>query len=106
MDYMNRVDWDFFSYDSNVVDDECLFDTLGDTDSDVKSTLKTFCKSHMNEVISSHFNINSTRNKFDQLSESLNSFPEGYLLIEGYGAPFQQVMRGWVSCFFLQWYFC
>ena len=77
MDYMNRVDWDFFSYDSNVVDDECLFDTLGDTDSDVKSTLKTFCKSHMNEVISSHFNINSTRNKFDQLSESLNSFPEG-----------------------------
>ena len=42
MDYMNRVDWDVFSYDSNVADDECLFDTLGDTDSDVKSPLKTF----------------------------------------------------------------
>ena len=43
MDYMNRVDWDVFSYGSNVPDDECLFDTLGDTDSDVKSPLKTFC---------------------------------------------------------------
>ena len=41
MDYMNRVDWDVFTYNSNVVDDECLIDTLGDTDSDIKSTLKT-----------------------------------------------------------------
>ena len=33
----------FFLY-CNVPDDECLFDTLGDTDSDVKSPLKTFCR--------------------------------------------------------------
>ena len=34
--YMNRVHWDVFPYDSNVGNDECLSDTLEDTDSDVK----------------------------------------------------------------------
>ena len=44
---MNRVDWDVFLYDPTVDDDKYLSDTLGDTDSEVKSTLKTFYKNNI-----------------------------------------------------------
>ena len=47
MGYMNRVDWDVFPYDPTVDDDKYLSDTLGDTDSEVKSTLKTFYKNNI-----------------------------------------------------------
>ena len=47
MGYMNRVDWDVFLYDPTVDDDKYLSDTLGDTDSEVKSTLKTFYKNNI-----------------------------------------------------------
>ena len=67
MEYMNRIDWNVFPYDSNVVYDECLSDTLGDTDSDVKSTLNIFCKNNMDKVIFAHLKVNSIKNKFDQL---------------------------------------
>ena len=35
--YMNRVGWDFLLYDSNVDENECLSNTLGDTNSSIKS---------------------------------------------------------------------
>ena len=45
---MNRVDWDVSPYDPTVDDDDkYLSDTLGDTDSEVKSTLKTFYKNNI-----------------------------------------------------------
>ena len=69
--YMNRVDWDIFPYDSNVDDDQYLSDTLGDTDSDVKNTLKTFHKNNMDKIIFTHLKISSIRNKFDQLSNMI-----------------------------------
>ena len=47
MGYMNRVDRDVFPYDPTVDDDKYLSDTLGDTDSEVKSTLKTFYKNNI-----------------------------------------------------------
>ena len=47
MGYMNRVDWDVFPYDPTVDDDKYLSDTLGGTDSEVKSTLKTFYKNNI-----------------------------------------------------------
>ena len=47
MGYMNRVDWDVFPYDPAVDNDKYLSDTLGDTDSEVKSTLKTFYKNNI-----------------------------------------------------------
>ena len=65
MGYINRVDWYVFSNVSYVVDDKYLYDTLGDTDSDVNSTLKTFHKISMDKIILAHLNINSIRNKFD-----------------------------------------
>ena len=57
MDYVNRVDWDVFSDDSNVDDDESLSNTIEDTDSDVKSTLKTFRKNDIHKIIFPHLNI-------------------------------------------------
>ena len=57
MDYVNRVDWDVFPDDSNVDDDESLSNTIEDTDSDVKSTLKTFRKNDINKIIFPHLNI-------------------------------------------------
>ena len=47
MGYMNRVDRDVFPYDPTVDDDKYLSDTPGDTDSEVKSTLKTFYKNNI-----------------------------------------------------------
>ena len=59
----------------------------------------------MNKIIFAHLNINSIRNKFDQLSDMIkghidvlmiseskldNSFPDGQFLIERYSAPFRQ----------------
>ena len=93
----------FFFY-SNVDDDECLFDTLGDTDSNVKSIFKNFLKNNMDKIISAHLIINSINNKFDQLSDMIKghiavlmileykpgrSYPDGRFLGEGYGAPFR-----------------
>ena len=69
--YMNRVDWDFFPYESNAVDDECLPDTLGDTDSDVKSILYIFLKNNMDIVIFAHLKINFIKNKFDKLCDMI-----------------------------------
>ena len=57
MDYVNRVDWDVFPDDSNVDDDESLSNTVEDTDSDVKSTLKTFRKNDIHKIIFPHLNI-------------------------------------------------
>lgn len=59
--YMTRVDWDVFPYDCNVDYDECLPDTLGDTDSNVKITLKTFCNKCMDKIIFEHLNVNFVR---------------------------------------------
>ena len=103
MCYMNRVNWDVFRYDSNVDDDECLSDILGDINSDIKNTLKIFHKSNIDQVVSAHLNINSIRSKFEQLSDMTeghidvlmisefkldNSFSDGQFLIERYRAPF------------------
>ena len=57
MDYVNRVDWDVLPDDSNVDDDESLSNTIEDTDSDVKSTLKTFRKNDIYKIIFPHLNI-------------------------------------------------
>ena len=68
MGYMSRVDWADFPYDANV-GDECLSHTLGDSDSDVKSIVKTFRKNNTDKIILAHLKINFIRNKFDQLSD-------------------------------------
>ena len=83
--FLNRVDWDIFSYVSNV-DDACWLSDRQITDSTVKSTLNTFRKNNMDEIIFIHLNINSIRNKFYQLDKS---FPDGQFLIEGYSSPFR-----------------
>lgn len=56
MGYMSRVDWADFPYDSNV-GDECLSHTLGDSDSDVKSIVKTFRKNNTDKIIFAHLNF-------------------------------------------------
>ena len=54
------------------IDDECLSDTLRNTDCYLKCTLKTFCNKNVDKIIFAHLNINSIRNKFDQLSDMVN----------------------------------
>lgn len=58
MGYMNRVDWGVFPCDGTVNDDECFSDTLGDADSDVNITLKSFFKSNKDKIIFPNVNIN------------------------------------------------
>ena len=72
----------FFSNVSYVVDDKYLYDTLGDTDSDVNSTLKTFHKISMDKIILAHLNINSIRNKFDQVSDMIKGYIDVLILSE------------------------
>ena len=57
MGYVNRVNWDVFPYDFNNDDDNDDVDKLGATDSDVKSTLKTFRKNDIHKIIFPHLNI-------------------------------------------------
>ena len=50
MVYKGRVDRHFFYYDYNVYD-VCLSNTFGDTESDVKYILKSFCKMDEDKII-------------------------------------------------------
>ena len=70
MGYVNRVNWDVFPYDFNNDDDNDDVDKFGATDSDVKSTLKT-SQEHdkLDSTIFALFNVNSLKNKPDQLSD-------------------------------------
>ena len=71
---------------------------------DPKQILKNIRNSNVNKLTFGHLNINSLRNKFDQLTEMLkgfvdifliseskldDSFPEGQFIIDGYRAPFR-----------------
>ena len=66
--------------------------------------LSSFRKSNLNRLIFAHLNINSIRNKFDQLVNGIkgnidilmisetkldDSFPSMQFLIEGFGPPFR-----------------
>ena len=79
-----------------------MSDALRDIDSDLKSTLKTFCNNNINEIIFAHLNINFIR--IDLLSDVIkghtdvrmmseanldNSFSDGQFLIGGYGTRFR-----------------
>ena len=70
---------------------------------DAKQILKNIRNSNVNKLTFGHLNINSLRNKFDQLTEMVkgfvdifliseskldDSFPEGQFTIDGYHAPF------------------
>ena len=81
--YMNRVDWNVYPYDSNV-DNECLSDTLGDTDSDVKST---FRKNNMNKIIFALLNIDFVTNKSDELSDIIKGHCVKTVRIRSYSGP-------------------
>ena len=71
---------------------------------DPKQILKNIRNSNVNKLTFGHLNINSLRNKFDQLTEMVkgfvdiflisesktdDSFPEGQFTIDGYHAPFR-----------------
>ena len=89
--YINRVDWDVFPYSFNVDDNECLSDNLGDTDSDLKSTLKFFGKNNVDEIIFAHLNINSIRNEFDLISDMIMGYIDHcvkYAIIQAFSDPY------------------
>ena len=88
--------------DDTVSEDES--NVYNDYTPDPKQILKNIRNSNVNKLTFGHLNINSLRNKFDQLTEMVkgfvdifliseskldDSFPEGQFIIDGYHAPFR-----------------
>ena len=45
-----------------------MINTVKDTELNARSQLDNFCRGNLNKIIFAHININSIRNKFDQLA--------------------------------------
>ena len=88
--------------DDTVPEDES--NVYNDYTPDAEQILKNILNSIVNKLTFEHLNINSLRNKFDQLTEMVkgfvdifliseskldDSFPEGQFIIDGYHAPFR-----------------
>ena len=88
--------------DNTVSEDES--NVYNDYNPDPKQILKNIRNSNVNKLTFGHLNINSLRNKFDQLTEMVkgfldiflisesnldDSFPEGQFIIDGYDTPFR-----------------
>ena len=88
--------------DDTVSEDES--NVYNDYTPDPKQILKNIRNSNVNKLTFGHLNINSLRNKYNQLTEMVkgfvdifliseskldDSFPEGQLIIDGYHAPFR-----------------
>ena len=88
--------------DDIVSEDES--NVYNDYTPDPKQIFKNIRDSNFNKLTFGHLNINSLRNKFDQLTEMVkgfvdifliseskldDSFPEGQFTIDGYHAPFR-----------------
>ena len=88
--------------DDTVSEDES--NVYNDYTPDPKQILKNIRISNVNKLTFGHLNINSPRNKFDQLTEMVkgfadiflisaskldDSFPESQFIINGYHAPFR-----------------
>ena len=88
--------------DDTVAEDDS--NVYNDYTPDPKQTLKNIRNSNINKLTFGHLNINSLRNKFDQLTEMVrgfvdtfliseskldDSFPESQFIIDGYHAPFR-----------------
>ena len=83
--------------DDNAAEDES--NVYNDYTPDPKQILKNIRNSNVNKLTFGHLNVNSLRNKFDQLTEMVkgfvdifliseskldDSFPEGQFIIDGY----------------------
>ena len=88
--------------DDTVSEDES--NVYNDYTPDPKQILKDIRNSNVNKLTFGHLNINSLRNKFDQLTKMVkgfveifliseskldDNFPEGQFIIDGYHAPFR-----------------
>ena len=93
--------------EDNVSEDES--NVYNDYNPDPKQILKNIRNSNVNKLTFGHLNINSLRNKSDQLTEMVkdfvdiflksesklhDSFPEGQFIIDGYHGPFRFDQRG------------
>ena len=68
-----------------------MSDNLGDTDSDLKSTLNFFGKNNVDEIIFAHLNINSIRNEFDLISDMIMGHIDHcvkYAIIQAFSDPY------------------
>ena len=85
----------FFPYELVTVN-ECLSNALEKAKSDANSSLQAIRKDNLNKLIFTHLNINSIRNKFDNIdilmisvTEVDDSFPDGQFFWDGFGKPFR-----------------
>ena len=85
----------FFPYELVTVN-ECLSNALEKAKSDANSSLQAIRKDNLNKLIFTHLNINSIRNKFDNIdilmisvTEVDDSFPDGQFFLDGFGKPFR-----------------
>ena len=91
---------DFYEYDT----EENESNSLSQVNVDCSNTLKCLRKDNLNKLIFAHLNINSIRNKFDNLSDIIrgkvnimlisetkidDSFPQGQFVIDGFSTPYR-----------------
>ena len=89
-----------YEYDS----EENESNNLSKVEVDCTNTLTSLRKDNLNKLIFAHLNINSIRNKFDNLSKLIrgkvdillisetkidDSFPEGQFVIDGFSKPYR-----------------
>ena len=89
-----------YEYDS----EENESNNLSKVEADCTNTLTSLRKDNLNKLIFAHLNINSIRNKFDNLSKLIrgkvdillisetkidDSFPEGQFVIDGFSKPYR-----------------
>ena len=90
----------FYEYDS----EENESNNLSKVEVDCTNTLTSLRKDNLSKLIFAHLNINSIRNKFDNLSKLIrgkvdillisetkidDSFPEGQFVIDGFSKPYR-----------------
>ena len=77
---------------------------LNETDPNARSQLDNLRRDNLNKIIFAHLNINSIRNKFDQLADPIKEkidvlmiseskiddyFPDSQFFLDGYSTPYR-----------------
>ena len=62
--------------------DKCISNSLKDTEPNARSQLDNLCRDNLNRIIFAHININSIRNKLDQLANLIKGKIDALMISE------------------------
>ena len=97
--------------------DKCISYTLNDTEPNARSQLNNLRRDNLNKIIFAHLNINSIRNKFDQLADLVkgkidilmiseskidDSFPDSQFFLDGYSKPMISIEKLPIESFLIE----